>query len=108
MNVDVDFPVILPPLQLLQASQDVLLQLTVAVELVWYEGPARGGISESGGRTENTSDPPQSSSEVPGVEILHHVRRAGPVGKTARLVSGCRELSHQDRFVHPVVLWSVG
>ena len=41
MNVDVDFPVILPPLQLLQAGQDVLLELTVTVELVRYEGPAR-------------------------------------------------------------------
>ena len=41
MKVDVDFPVVLPPLQLLQASQDVLLQLSVTMELVWYEGPAR-------------------------------------------------------------------
>ena len=41
MNVDIDFPVILSPLQVLQTSQDISLQLSVTVELVRDEGPAR-------------------------------------------------------------------
>ena len=48
-------------------------------------------------------DRPESSSEVPGVEIVHHVSSGGSVRKTVRLVCGCRELSHQDGFVHSVV-----